>query len=624
MPPGTMLRTCAAAAVSVSVWTLVLSAPNPASAAIKYRTVALTGDTAPSNTPGAIYSSFETPVINGSGHIAFGGSFSGPGVSSSGVWLEETSSLNLVASIGGPAPGTELNVVYNGLNFAAPVLNDTGQIAFGATLTGPGVDTTNNGGIWSGRPGDLKLVARRGEAVQGAEPGVVYRFLGNPVFNDVGQAAFYNRLTGTGVNGANDHGISSEGSGSLQLIARDGDPAPGTNPQELFALFAVSDDLVINRNGQTTFFGELIGPSVNHTNNNGIWATSEGTPSLLVREGEAAPGTPSGVVFHSLASPAFGSPTINGSGQILFTGILEGPGVNSSNMRGIWLMDGDSFRLIARTGDLAPGTNAGEILSGVGGAYQLNGAGQTAFLGGLSGPGVDFFNNGGLWLENSGSLKLIAREADAAPGSGGLAFRSLDAFILNGVGQIAFEAVLIGAGATLSNNDGIWATDPNGEITLIAREGDMFDVNDDPLIDDLRTVNFLHMVTGSGGEDGRSTSFNDAGQLVFRLGFTDGTSGIFVATIGLPGDLNADGFVGIEDLTAVLSNWNQAVAPDDPFAGDPTGDGFVGIEDLNLVLGNWNAGTLPPAQSLTNVPEPASLLISISFLGLLIPRRIMG
>ena len=68
-----------------------------------------------------------------------------------------------------------------------------------------------------------------------------------------------------------------------------------------------------------------------------------------------------------------------------------------------------------------------------------------------------------------------------------------------------------------------------------------------------------------------------------------------------------DGFVGIEDLNTVLSNWNASTTfPDFP-TGDATGDRFVGIEDLNWVLGNWNAGT-PPASS-TAVPEPASAIL---------------
>ncbi len=71
------------------------------------------------------------------------------------------------------------------------------------------------------------------------------------------------------------------------------------------------------------------------------------------------------------------------------------------------------------------------------------------------------------------------------------------------------------------------------------------------------------------------------------------------------GDLNADGFVGIDDLNTVLSHWNQFVLPGFYSAGDPSADGFVGIEDLNTVLGNWNAG----APSLVVVPEPTAGLV---------------
>lgn len=82
----------------------------------------------------------------------------------------------------------------------------------------------------------------------------------------------------------------------------------------------------------------------------------------------------------------------------------------------------------------------------------------------------------------------------------------------------------------------------------------------------------------------------------------------------LAGDLNTDGFVGIEDLNLVLGHWNQNTTKGDPLAGDPTGDGFVGIEDLNAVLGNWNAGTPPPPGSGSVVPEPASVLLWIGLL----------
>ena len=75
--------------------------------------------------------------------------------------------------------------------------------------------------------------------------------------------------------------------------------------------------------------------------------------------------------------------------------------------------------------------------------------------------------------------------------------------------------------------------------------------------------------------------------------------------ISLEGDLNGDGFVGIDDLNLVLSAWNQSAPPADP-QSDPSGDGFVGIDDLNIVLANWNAGTLPQSNA---VPEPGTLVL---------------
>ena len=86
----------------------------------------------------------------------------------------------------------------------------------------------------------------------------------------------------------------------------------------------------------------------------------------------------------------------------------------------------------------------------------------------------------------------------------------------------------------------------------------------------------------------------------------------------LIGDLDGDGFVGIDDLNIVLSNWNQNVPPGDP-AADPSGDGFVGIDDLNTVLGNWNAGTPPPPAA---VPEPVtSAFLGVGLAGMLMRRR---
>jgi hypothetical protein len=122
-----------------------------------------------------------------------------------------------------------------------------------------------------------------------------------------------------------------------------------------------------------------------------------------------------------------------------------------------------------------------------------------------------------------------------------------------------------------------------------------------------------------------SENINDFGVFGTKLTWTSFIAGegiFYYQTPGVQGDLNEDGFVGIEDLNLVLGNWNQNVTAGDKLLGDPTGDGFVGIEDLNVVLGNWNAG-VPPAGNLGNaVPEPAALaLAGLVGLALLNHRR---
>ena len=91
-------------------------------------------------------------------------------------------------------------------------------------------------------------------------------------------------------------------------------------------------------------------------------------------------------------------------------------------------------------------------------------------------------------------------------------------------------------------------------------------------------------------------------------------------TPALDGDLNSDGFVGVDDLNIVLVNWNQNVTPGDLASGDPTGEGFVGVDDLNIVLVNWNNGT--PPSGAAAVPEPMTLtLLGLGGTAMLLRRR---
>ena len=83
-----------------------------------------------------------------------------------------------------------------------------------------------------------------------------------------------------------------------------------------------------------------------------------------------------------------------------------------------------------------------------------------------------------------------------------------------------------------------------------------------------------------------------------------------------PGDVTGDGFVGVSDLIAVLTNWSHEgkTLPE----GDLTGDGFVGADDYVEVLTNWGSGG-PPAP----IPEPATMgMLLLGAAGIVGGRRV--
>ena len=112
-----------------------------------------------------------------------------------------------------------------------------------------------------------------------------------------------------------------------------------------------------------------------------------------------------------------------------------------------------------------------------------------------------------------------------------------------------------------------------------------------------------------------SRSFNvveDGESFAYSLSAKSVATFVWPGTVPLPGDLNGDGYVGLDDLQPILDHWNQNVTTGDPLEGDVTGpggspDGYVGLDDLQVVLDNWNAGTSP--DHYANIPEPGSLAL---------------
>jgi hypothetical protein len=243
---------------------------------------------------GLTYTNIGKPAFNDAGVVAFFSGVEGPGfdeVVNIALWRGHPDSRTLVLRTGMPAPGTESGVEFEDFSFGAPGMNASGQLAFLASVAGPGVIDVDSQGVWSQGSGTLSLVARSGAQAPGAPTGEVFYDFYSPslvYINNAGHTTFYATLATIAPDGTpteSGQGIWTDRSGSLEVVAVDGMSAPGMPPGVLFG--NDMNSIVHNQLGQTAFFASLTGTGIDSTNDGGIWATGiDGELELLVREGQ--------------------------------------------------------------------------------------------------------------------------------------------------------------------------------------------------------------------------------------------------------------------------------------------------------------------------------------------------
>ncbi|MEX2092814.1 MAG: choice-of-anchor tandem repeat NxxGxxAF-containing protein [Pirellulales bacterium] len=482
------------------------------------RTVALTGDQAPGLPAGVTYGRLIGPVMNSAGQIAFTADLSGTGVNStnnSSIWSEGSGTLALVAREGSHAPGAQEGVTFRDFNDLFPQLNDAGQIAFVASLSGNSVDSTNGEGIWSGGTNSLALVIRSDDPAPGMPNGTKFVTWNpyNVYLDNAGKVAITAVIAGEGFSGPHGPNASSiwvGDSNSLSLVTREGASAPGTPDGVDFHQFYF-DTPVYSTTSRIAFAVDVGGPGVDGTNREGIWSGSADSQTLLTRAGNHAPGTPNSTNF-----AFFGEYTVNSAGRTMFRAYLTGAGVDDTNEFGVWSDRSGSLALLAREGDHVPGMPDGTNFKDLYFPY-MNSTGQIAFVATLAGGDVDNTNAVGLWSDRSGILELVCRSGDRPPSTpSGIEFIDFDNIVLNSAGQMAFVGYIRGEGIHNFNDFGVWAEDRWGTLRLIGRVDDALQVAPG----DIRTIDSIFL-----------SGFNDAGQLAFWARFTDGSQGIFITNL---------------------------------------------------------------------------------------------
>jgi hypothetical protein len=203
---------------------------------------------------------------------------------SSGIIVLAGTTSHLAAETGDSAPGVP------GVEFSAfgnPAINASNGVAFHATLASGGVDGSDNAGIFAdGANGALELIARTGSAAPGAT--APFRALSDPVYNDNAAVAFRGVLKiATGeATAATETGIWSNTGGTLGMVTREGEQAPGCPAGATFHTFT---SLALPDQAGVILLATLnpnASAGVTAANRTGIWAVdTAGTLQLIVREG---------------------------------------------------------------------------------------------------------------------------------------------------------------------------------------------------------------------------------------------------------------------------------------------------------------------------------------------------
>ncbi|MCC6322602.1 MAG: hypothetical protein IT438_14330 [Phycisphaerales bacterium] len=534
------------------------------------RPIALTGTDGPLG-PGMGSGVFFTdlsgpvPALNSSGQVHFRSGMTG-GVG--GLWLHNGLSNVSTVTSGSPQPGGgnyPVGAPFES-SFNSPLLNNAGH---------RGWRNSNNSGLFADFGGGQGVTMLNGAAAPGTGGANFSTFSTSPAQLMTGDGRHVFRA-GLAVNAAstppttitpaataNASGIWANAGGTTGLLVRQNDTIPSLAGSDVRLGAPDSGTMVMNGSGTLLFTSALQGTvttSGTASNNLALMRKRDGNPlEVIARRGDAFPSGATGENYNSPSAPA-----INNAGTIAYASSLRG-GTITGTVAGLFSDTTGSLALHARTGTAMPnitpstggtfnGLNWGSTFSNV----SINSAGGISFSNtGISGPGVS--NDAGIFrMDAAGAFSAIMHQGDVAPGAQSfmpgdtVKFGSLQGGIAhNARGQVAFTTTLSGSiaggvfGGPGGNNSAIWASDLDGALCLIAQKGMDFEVAPG----DTRTVSDanLFQASTSGNQDGRSSVFNDTGDLVVSLAFADGTSGIFLINIPSPG---AGALLGMGGLLA--------------------------------------------------------------------------
>lgn len=585
-----------------------------------------TGQSAPSS---GTFAGFGRPAINNSGQMSFSASLTGTSGGTddnSGIFFYDNSGIIQLVRKGQLAPNADGAF----LSFLNLELNDSGQTAFAANLTG----TSNTSGIFRATGGNTTQIVRTGQLAPDANGSFSALMGSSLLINNLGQVSFRADLSGTSGGGNDNQGIFRGDGNSITQIARKGQLAPDSNGT--FSAFgsATFGNLILgqsfNNLGQVAFSGILTGTSGGTSDNSGIFIGNGSSLTQVARTGQ------------SIGNGTFSfvdNPVLNDSGQAGFVGTVNP--TSGGPYTGFFRGSGGTITELVRTGQAAPDSN-GTIQGVFANILALNNSGQAAFRCILEATSGGASDDQGIFTSDGIDFLQVVREGDALAGGivSGVAVPGSSSTTnpgssdwLNRHGQIAYRASLTDGRTVLgswtpnlhwrTSSSGAW--DNSSQWTLGLNPAFVHDVFIDPASNltvtgpaNNTTVRSLRVGGGTG-----SASFDLAtgvvltatngvrvesngtltgnGSIIGNV-VNHGTVAVTQGSSSIQGDVNNIGIIQINTgaqvtfLGNVTQNgtlWVAGSSSTAVFQGEFSGSGgFVGGGDV-FVLGELRPGNSP-------------------------------
>lgn len=313
-------------------------------------------------------------------------------------------------------------------------------------------------------------------------------------------------------------GVGAPVGGFTPLTLQSGDALPSYTSQAV-----TSDAVGVVNVTQSPVAGTTVGTGVVHVTVNAFDAAGNmgttgfdvnvtagsTTYSNLVNTGEGVPGagTDSRIVSGSLWT-SLGTPALDDFGHLAFVGKWVGPKSSGNGIFG-----GKPVALVAAHLEVAPETG-GAVFSAFKDPVLDRGAGASgavAFMASLTKPSlhsplvINSSNSTGIWANTGGTVKLVARAGQIAPGSGGgtggadaATFKKFVSFSLVD-GEVLISAQLTAgvAGVATGNSLGVWRWTVEGGLQLVLHQGQSVPTSTGPKT--VSAFQILETVAGSPG-----------------------------------------------------------------------------------------------------------------------------